>query len=59
MSILSTNIYGSSTSSGIGGLATGLDTDTLVNQMAAGTKNKINKAYQAKQKLLYRQESYR
>lgn len=59
MSIFSTNLYGSSTSNGIGGLATGLDTDTLVNQMAAGTKNKINKAYQAKQKLLYRQQSYR
>ncbi len=27
--------------------------------MAAGTKNRINRAYQAKQKLLYRQEAYR
>ncbi len=59
MSILSMSLYGSSTSNGIGGLATGLDTDTLVNQMSAGTKNKINKAYQSKQKLLYRQEAYR
>lgn len=60
MSILSTSLYGSSISNNrISGLASGLDTDTLVEQMAAGTKNKINRAYQAKQKLLYRQEAYR
>lgn len=59
MSILSTSLYGSSTSNRIVGLASGLDTDTLVEQMSAGTKNKINRAYQAKQKLLYRQEAYR
>ncbi|MBP1925717.1 flagellar hook-associated protein 2 [Sedimentibacter acidaminivorans] len=59
MSILSMNLYGSSTSNRIVGMASGLDTDTLVEQMAAGTKNKINRAYQSKQKLLYRQEAYR
>lgn len=60
MSILSTSLYGSSTSNNrISGLMSGLDTDTLVEQMSAATKNKINRAYQAKQKLLYRQEAYR
>lgn len=59
MSTLSTSLYGSSTSKGFGGLVSGLDTDDLVNQMLAGTKSKINKAYQAKQKLLYKQQAYR
>jgi flagellar hook-associated protein 2 len=43
----------------MGGLMSGLDTDDLVNQMTAATRNKINKQYQAKQKLLYKQEAYR
>lgn len=60
MSILSTSLYGASTSSKrVSGMVSGLDTDTLVEQMSAGTKNKINRAYQSKQKLLYRQEAYR
>lgn len=59
MSILSTNIYGSSVNKGMGGLLSGLDTDDLVNQMTAATRNKINRQYQAKQKLLYKQEAYR
>lgn len=60
MSILSTSLYGvSSSSNRISGLSSGIDTDTLVEQMATGTKNKINRAYQAKQKLLYKQEAYR
>jgi flagellar hook-associated protein 2 len=59
MSTLSTSLYGSSSSKGFGGLVSGLDTDDLVNQMLAGTKSKINKAYQSKQKLLYRQQTYR
>lgn len=59
MSILSTNLYGSSTNKGVGGLLSGLDTDELVNQMTAATRNKINRQYQSKQKLLYRQEAYR
>ena len=49
MSILSTNLYGSSVNKGMGGLMSGLDTDDLVNQMTAATRNKINKQYQAKQ----------
>jgi flagellar hook-associated protein 2 len=59
MSTLSTSLYGSSSSKGFGGLVSGLDTDDLVNQMLAGTKSRINKAYQSKQKLLYRQQAYR
>jgi len=59
MSTLSTNIYGSSTNKGFGGLISGLDTDDLVNQMLTGAKSKINKQYQAKQKLLYKQQAYR
>jgi flagellar hook-associated protein 2 len=59
MSTLSTNLYGSSINKGMGGLLSGLDTDDLVNQMTAGTRNKINRQYQAKQKLLYKQEAYR
>ena len=59
MSILSNSIYGSPVGKGVGGLLSGLDTDELVNQMTAMTRNKINRQYQAKQKLLYRQEAYR
>ena len=49
MSILSNSIYGSSTNKGMGGLLSGLDTDDLVTQMTAATRNKINRQYQAKQ----------
>lgn len=59
MTISSTSLYGSSTSKGYTGLASGLDTDELVKQMTSGTRNKINRQYQAKQKLLYRQAAYR
>lgn len=59
MSSLSTSLYGATTNKGVGGLLSGLDTDDLVKQMTAATRNKINRQYQAKQKLLYRQESYR
>lgn len=59
MSSLSTNLYGASINKGMGGLMSGLDTDDLVKQMTAATRNKINRQYQSKQKLLYRQEAYR
>jgi len=59
MSISSTKLYGSSINKGFGGLVSGLDTDDLVKQMTAGTTKKINREYQAKQKLLYKQEAYR
>lgn len=59
MSSLSTSLYGSTTNKGVGGLLSGLDTDELVKQMTAATRNKISRQYQSKQKLLYRQEAYR
>lgn len=59
MASISNSIYGSSINKGFGGLMSGLDTDDLVNKMLAATRNKINRQYQAKQKLLYRQEAYR
>ncbi|MGD9568598.1 MAG: flagellar filament capping protein FliD [Sedimentibacter sp.] len=59
MSSLSTSLYGSTTNKGVGGLLSGLDTDDLVKQMTAATRNKINRQYQSKQKLLYKQEAYR
>lgn len=59
MAISSTSLYGSQTSKGYTGLASGLDTDELVKQMTSGTRNKINRQYQAQQKLLYRQAAYR
>lgn len=59
MSSLSTSLYGASVNKGVGGLLSGLDTDDLVKQMTATTRNRINRQYQAKQKLSYRQEAYR
>lgn len=58
-SMSSTSLYGSSINKGFGGLVSGLDTDDLVKQMTARTRNKINREYQSKQKLLYKQEAYR
>ena len=59
MAKISSSLYGSSSNKGFGGLVSGLDTDDLVKQMTAGTRNKINRQYQSKQKLLYKQEAYR
>ncbi len=59
MPILSNSIYGSSVSRGVGGLMSGLDTDELVKQMTTRTRTKIDRQYQSKQKLLYKQEAYR
>lgn len=53
------SIYGSSINKGVGGLLSGLDTDDLVEKMTMATRTKINRQYQSKQKLLYRQEAYR
>lgn len=41
------------------GLVSGLDTESLVEQMASATKNKINKQSQKVQLLMWKQESYR
>lgn len=49
----------SGTSSRISGLATGLDTDTMVKDMMAASQAKIDKVKQDKQLVEWRQEDYR
>lgn len=44
---------------GYGGLASGLDRDTLIESMTYGTKSKIQKQFQQKQKLQWKQEAIR
>lgn len=53
------NIYGSKSRNGIGGLASGLDTDELIAGMTSGTKGKINKQLQSKQSLQWQMDAYR
>lgn len=54
------SIYGSGVSSKrVGGLMSGLDTEDLVRQMSMGTQTKINKQFQAQQKLVYKQDAFR
>lgn len=55
----SSSIYGLNKRTGIGGLASGLDTDTLVEQMTSGTRAKIAKQLQSKQLLNWKTEAYR
>lgn len=57
----STNIGSSSASSirGYGGLASGLDRDSLIEGMTASTRAKIAQQQQKKQKSLWQQEAYR
>jgi flagellar capping protein FliD len=43
----------------ISGLASGLDTETLVKQLTAGTRSKIESAQQQKQLLEWKQDFYR
>ena len=43
----------------IPGLATGMDTDTMVKEMLIGEQNKIDKVYQDKQLSTWKQETYR
>lgn len=56
---MATNSIGSSSSMRMAGLVSGLDTETLVKQMASGTKSKINTQKQKLQLLQWKQESYR
>lgn len=49
----------SSASKGLSGLASGMDTQQMVDAMLAGTKNKIDQAKQKKTQLSYKQELYR
>lgn len=44
---------------GFGGLASGLDRDTLIENMTAATRSKIAKQKQQKQTFLWKQEAYR
>ncbi|QSX07167.1 flagellar filament capping protein FliD [Sedimentibacter sp. zth1] len=54
------SIYGSVVGTGgIGGLISGLDTKSIVEQLAAASQIKINKQYQAQQKLVYQQDAFR
>ena len=57
----STNIGASSASSirGYGGLASGLDRDSLIESMTAATRSKIAKQQQKKQTYSWQQEAYR
>lgn len=57
---MTSSIYGSSVNSNaIGGLMSGLDTESLVEQMLQATQAKINRQFQAQQKLSYKQDAYR
>lgn len=54
------SIYGSGVNSKrISGLMSGLDTEDLVKQMSQGTQIKINRQFQAQQKLVYKQDAFR
>lgn len=54
----SSNLYGASIK-GYGGLASGLDTDTLIEGMTTGTRAKIAKQMQSKQKIQWQMDGYR
>lgn len=55
----STYTYGSSASKGLSGLASGLDTESLVKEMLSGTQSKIDKQEGLKQQTEWKQEIYR
>lgn len=55
----SSSIYGSRNSHILSGLASGLDTESMIEGMVQGTKNKVDKQKQKRQILLWQQEAYR
>ena len=55
----STYTYGSSASKGMSGLASGLDTESLVKEMLSGTQSKIDTQEGLKQQTEWKQEIYR
>ena len=55
----STTAASTSTIRGYGGLASGLDRDTLIEQLTSGTQSKIDKLNQQKTKLEWEQEAIR
>lgn len=60
MSEVSSSTYSKSAiSGGIGGLVSGLDTDSLVEKLSSGTQIKINKQFQLQQTEIYRRDAYR
>lgn len=56
---LSSNTNSASSIRGYGGLASGLDRDSLIESMTYGTTSKIQKLQQDKQKIEWRQEAMR
>lgn len=60
MSISSSNTFsvGSHSTNGIAGLASGMDTDAMVEQMLSGIQGKIDKQEQLKQQTSWKQEIY-
>ncbi len=57
--ITSTSSYLSASSGGMAGLVSGMDTTTMVEEMLAGTKAKIENQEASKSQLEYQQEMYR
>lgn len=57
-SATSANLYGA-TIRGVSGLASGIDTDTMIEQMTTGTRNKISQQFQERQKLQWKMDAYR
>lgn len=55
----SSSIYGSRSSNIISGLASGLDTESMIEGMVSGIKSKIDTQKQNQQILLWQQEAYR
>ncbi|WP_312643761.1 flagellar filament capping protein FliD [Hydrogenoanaerobacterium sp.] len=49
----------SSTSNGLSGLVSGMDTQSMVDKLLSGTQSKIDKQNAARQQLLWKQEIYR
>ncbi len=61
MNVNTTNTYSTSsaTNKGMSGMISGMDTESMVEQMLAGTQNKIDKQEQEKQKIIWQQLKYR
>ena len=55
----SSSIYGSRSSNIISGLASGMDTESMIEGMVSGIKSKIDTQKQRQQILLWQQEAYR
>lgn len=53
-----TSSLGNTALKGFGGLASGIDRDSIIEQMTAGTTSKITKQKQEMTKLSWKQEAY-